>query len=121
MCISVCSCFVFCTAISKSLHPLKIFLSHYEKIKNKCRNSRELGLGLRYPTRDTQKQLFRWLFMIAYLIQGSLFSAVLVNVTDDSKKWVINVGFDFVLIFIFGVYFNNVHNQNVSTMLNENI
>ena len=86
--------------------PLQLFT-------NKFRNSRELGLGLRYPTRDTQKQLFRWLFMIAYLIQGSLFSAVLVNVTDDSKKWVINVGFDFVLIFIFVVYFNNVHNQNV--------
>ena len=78
------------------------------------RNSRELGLGIRYPTRDTQKQLFRWLFIVSYLLQGALFSAVLANVTSDAEKWVVNVGFDLVLVSVFAIYFNNVHNQNVS-------
>ena len=79
------------------------------------RNSPELGFGFRYPSRDTQRECFRWMFIFSYLLQGALFSAVLVSVSADKTRWVVNVGFDIVLIIIFTIYFHSVHNQNVRT------
>ena len=79
------------------------------------RNSPELGFGIRYPSRDTQREFFRWMFIFSYLLQGALFSAVLVSVSADKTRWVVNVGFDIVLIIIFTIYFHSVHNQNVRT------
>ena len=79
------------------------------------RNSPELGFGVRYPCRDTQRQIFRWLFVVSYLLQGALFSAALVNLSPDKTKWVVNVLSDVVLVLIFVIYCGRVHVQSVST------
>ena len=107
ICLPVCLSVYLSTSLSVSqhlLHPTQTL-----------RNSRELGFGVRYPTRDTQRQLFRWAFILSYLLQGALFSAVLVSVSPDKTKWVVNVGFDIAIMAIFAIYFNTVHNQNVRT------
>jgi hypothetical protein len=80
------------------------------------RNSPELGFGVRYPCRDTQRQIFRWLYVISYLLQGALFSAALVNLSPDKTKWVVNVFSDIVLVLIFVIYCGRVHVQSVSTL-----
>jgi hypothetical protein len=35
-------------------------------------NSPNLVLGFRLPSRDFQRQVFRWLFVVTYLLQGIL-------------------------------------------------
>lgn len=81
------------------------------------RNSPELGFGVRYPCRDTQRQIFRWLFVISYLLQGALFSAALVQLSPDKTRWVVNVFSDIVLVLIFLIYCSKAHVQSVSTVL----
>ena len=79
------------------------------------RNSRELGFGFRYPSRESQRQIYRWLFILTYLLQGALFSGALVRQSPESGKWTGNVGTDLLLVLFFSIYCNTVHVQSVRT------
>ena len=78
------------------------------------RNSPDIGFGLRYPSRNTQRRIYGWLFIITYLLQGALFSATLVRLSKDSTKWVVNLLFDLAIVSYFGAYCNSFHVQSVS-------
>lgn len=64
---------------------------------------------LKYPSRETQLIMCRWSFVVTYLLIGSLFSWILIQVTPDRAKWVGNVVVDILLTAVFVVYCKNIH------------
>lgn len=90
--------------------------SMYRNTTKRDWNDRALGFGLEYPSRIFQISIFRWVFIVFYIIQGSLLSAILVKTEPDESKhlqWLVNIAFDFVLVIIFCNYYHNCHNQSV--------
>lgn len=102
---------------------LHIFLYQYILWYSFCiyRNNPILPFGFRVPSRDSQLVLYRWLFVLSYVLQGALFSSLLIRVTKETDFWAINTACDVILAFIFAVYFRNLHRQKVSYLVAEKI
>lgn len=77
------------------------------------RNSRELGFGVRYPSRDRQLELCRYGFIAFYILVGALLSGILINVSPNPNVWIGNIVVDVILCVIFYFYCQNVHIQEV--------
>lgn len=65
------------------------------------------------PSRHVQIKVLRWLFAITYVIVGGLFTAYLVRV-EYNYYWFINLGTDFLFIFMFLAIFRNLDSKDVS-------
>lgn len=74
-------------------------------------NSRDLGFGLKIPTRQFQLEFFRYAFVVTYLVLGALMSTILTYVAPGTNKWVGNVGSDVFLCLIFLAYCRHTHVQ----------
>jgi hypothetical protein len=95
------------------------FLS-WRSTKTRRWNSRRLPFGLMLPSREMQRQLFRWSFCILYLIEGSLMTAILVGVAPTSSQaflWGIHLLCDIILVTHFFYYCRNSHIQNVGMLI----
>jgi hypothetical protein len=60
--------------------------------------------------------MFRWLFVISYLMISVLLSVILINVSGASNDWTANVVFDIILCVIFIVYCRNIHYKSVLSL-----
>jgi hypothetical protein len=78
------------------------------------RNLRELAMGLKIPTRQTQLKILRWVFSGLYMLQGGLMTAILVQTSAGGGRWVLCSILDLVLILFFLFYCKNVSLRNVS-------
>ncbi len=76
-------------------------------------NSRDLGFGLKMPSRIFQIEISRWAFAFIYCVQGAMLSFILIQVTNDRFKWMANIGLDIFFAIVFLVYCKNVHVQKV--------
>lgn len=72
-------------------------------------NSRDLGFGFQYPSRQFQLRFFRYLFVVVYIVQGCLLSVICSKVTQESYRWIANFGFDVLLAVLFYYYCENCH------------
>jgi hypothetical protein len=61
------------------------------------------------PQRTVQIELLRYIFVIAYLVVGSMFSSFLTHVTDEKFYWICNVGTDIICMGLFFIFCRNVH------------
>lgn len=74
-------------------------------------NSRDLGFGLQYPSRQFQLRFFRVLFVVFYIVQGCLLSVICSEVTQESYRWIANFAFDIVLAVLFFYYCEHCHRK----------
>lgn len=72
-------------------------------------NSRDLGLGLKIPTRDTQRAIFRWLFVLSFAAESTALTAFLVSRAEGSDKWLLNSACDAAMLLFFILYCGNCH------------
>jgi hypothetical protein len=79
------------------------------------RNSRDLGFGLKIPTREWQIYILRWSFCILYLAQGGLLTVILIlSSGPNGYVWILNSITDFLLVLWFYLFCRNVARCNVS-------
>ena len=72
-------------------------------------NSRDLGFGLQYPSREWQLNFFRLFFVASYLIEGCLLSVICAHVTQESFNWIGNFVVDVILAAFFYYYGHSCH------------
>lgn len=85
--------------------------------KERWWNSRKLAFGFEIPSRDFQLEVFRWMFVLFYILTGALMSAILMDVSgDNSNFWSANIAMDVILVVVFLVYCRNVHRQDGATV-----
>lgn len=73
-------------------------------------NSRDLGLGLKIPSRETQRVLTKWAFVVSFVIESAVLTAFLLHADDGSSSvWGLNVLSDALLVVFFVVYCANCH------------
>lgn len=64
--------------------------------------------------RDQERRLWRWGFAVAYLLEGAMLSAFLIEVAkEDRFTWVCNVVTDLILVAFFLLYCQNIANKRV--------
>lgn len=87
-------------------------ISNFLNTTSRRWNNRQLlkwPFMLFYPNRDTQLEITRWTFSVAYLVTASFLTVVLMDVTDSSGTWGVNLAVDGFLVLIFLVYCKNVY------------
>jgi hypothetical protein len=67
-------------------------------------------LAIIKPQRNVQIEILRYVFVVAYLVVGSMFSSFLTHVTDESFYWICNVGTDIGCMILFLILCRNIHN-----------
>lgn len=72
-------------------------------------NSRELGFGLYYPSRERQLSALRAIFVSCYVVQGCLLSVICSKATQESFRWIGNFAVDVILATVFFFYCRNCH------------
>ncbi len=72
-------------------------------------NSRELFLGLKIPTRDTQRAIFRWLFVASFAAESAALTAFLVSEREGAELWLLNCAVDAALLLFFVLYCGSCH------------
>jgi membrane protein YdbS with pleckstrin-like domain len=93
-----------------------LFSFLYVSLISVLRNTRQIDFYLftvQYPRREEQMTMYRWLFVVSYLLISVLLSVILIHVSGASNNWSANVVFDIILCVIFILYCRNIHYKSV--------
>lgn len=76
-------------------------------------NSRELGLGLKIPLRETQRVLSKWTFALCMVVESAVLTAFAAQGRTPPSLWALNLLLDALLLLFFLVYCGNSHRRHL--------
>lgn len=86
----------------------------YNTTKRRDWNTREIAMGIEYPSRVFQLQCSKYVAVTFYLVVGVVTNMYLADVTGDGS-WYTATFFDFVLCALFAIYCDRAYRKEVNT------